>query len=303
MELYHLKTFVTVAEEGHLTRAAERLFTSQPAISAHIKALEEELGITLFHRTPKGMQLTTEGEQLLPRAQETLASAGDFLQFAKGMQDELVGSVRIGLNTDAEFLRLPALQRRLSERNPRLELQFLSGMTGTNIPNVRVGRLDAAFIAGHCADPQIQVIPLTEITLKLAAPTAWRERINSTSLESIAELPWLYTSPDCAYFGAMMSLFKERGCEPAKTVVSDDEEALRTLIRAEVGVGILREDEVARAEKEGYAYALPLELPPVSLDFIYLKKRASDPIIRALLNELAEIWELDRSTGEAQEAV
>ncbi|MCP5237554.1 MAG: LysR family transcriptional regulator [Zoogloeaceae bacterium] len=53
MELYHLRTFVTVAEEGHLTRASERLFTSQPAVSAHIKALEEELGVTLFERTPR----------------------------------------------------------------------------------------------------------------------------------------------------------------------------------------------------------------------------------------------------------
>lgn len=303
MELYHLKTFVTVAEEGHLTRAAERLYTSQPAISAHIKALEEELGITLFHRTPKGMQLTTEGEQLFPRAQQTLASAGDFMQFAKGMQDELVGSVRIGLNTDAEFLRLPALQRKLSERNPRLELQFLSGMTGTNIPNVRVGRLDAAFISGSCTDPQIQVIPLTQITLKVAAPTAWRDRIAASTIESVAELPWIHTSPDCAYFGAMMSLFKEHCCEPAKTVVSDDEEALRALVRAEAGVGILRDDEVAKAEREGYAYALPLELPPVSLDFIYLKKRASDPIIRAVLNELMDAWELELPPEAEQAAV
>ncbi|MES9912641.1 MAG: LysR family transcriptional regulator, partial [Candidatus Sedimenticola sp. 4PFRAG1] len=54
MELYQLKTFVKVADEGHLTRAAEQLFTSQPAISAHIKALEEELGVVLFQRTPKG---------------------------------------------------------------------------------------------------------------------------------------------------------------------------------------------------------------------------------------------------------
>ena len=61
MELYHLRTFVTVAEEGHLTRASERLFTSQPAVSAHIKALEEELGVTLFDRTPRGMQLTPAG--------------------------------------------------------------------------------------------------------------------------------------------------------------------------------------------------------------------------------------------------
>ena len=65
MELYHLKTFVTVAEERHLTRAAERLCVSQPAISAHIKALEEELGLALFERTPKGMLPTAAGEALL----------------------------------------------------------------------------------------------------------------------------------------------------------------------------------------------------------------------------------------------
>ncbi len=303
MELYHLKTFVTVAEEGHLTRAAERLYTSQPAISAHIKALEEELGVTLFHRTPKGMQLTTEGEQLLPRAQQTLASAGDFVQFAKGMHDELVGSIRIGLNSDAEFLRLPALQSKLSERYPRLELQFLAGMTGTNIPNVRVGRLDAAFISGACDDPQIQVIPLTQIRLKIAAPAAWRDRITSTSIPEIAELPWIYTSPDCAYFGAMRAIFEEHGCEPEKTLVSDQEEALRALIKAEVGVGILRDDEVQRAEEEGYAFALPVELPTVSLDFIYLKKRASDPVIRSVLNELIETWNIDLPAEEEQEAV
>ena len=92
MELYHLKTFVTVAEEGHLTRAAERLFTSQPAISAHIKALEEELGVTLFERTPKGMQLSPAGAQLLAQAQRTLAAAGDFkLAAPAGLRDQQIG--------------------------------------------------------------------------------------------------------------------------------------------------------------------------------------------------------------------
>ena len=67
-----MRTFVTVAEEGHLTRAAGRLFTSQPAISAHIKALEEELGVPLFVRTPKGMQLTKEGELLKAQAEKAL---------------------------------------------------------------------------------------------------------------------------------------------------------------------------------------------------------------------------------------
>ena len=68
MELYQLKTFVVVAEEGHLTRASERLHASQPTVSAHIKALEEELETKLFSRTPKGMRLTEAGERLKGKA-------------------------------------------------------------------------------------------------------------------------------------------------------------------------------------------------------------------------------------------
>ena len=68
MELYQLRTFAAVAEEGHLTRAAERLHLSQPAVSGHIKALEQELDVRLFERTATGMVLTEPGRQLLGHA-------------------------------------------------------------------------------------------------------------------------------------------------------------------------------------------------------------------------------------------
>ena len=75
MEFYQLNTFVKVADEGNLTRAAERLFTSQPAISAQIKALEEELGVELFERSSRGMRLTAKGQLLYDQAAATLAAA------------------------------------------------------------------------------------------------------------------------------------------------------------------------------------------------------------------------------------
>ncbi len=302
MELYHLKTFVTVAEEGHLTRAADRLFTSQPAISAHIKSLEEELGITLFTRTPKGMQLTTEGEQLLPRAQQTLSAAGEFVQFAKGMQDELVGSIRVGLNNDAEFLKLPQIQRYLTSQYPRLELNFLAGMTETNIKNVRVGRMDGAFISGQFDDPQIEVMPLGEVELCVAAPVDWRDRISPGSIELLAKQPWVYTSPDCAYFSAIQSLFDIHCCKPEKVLLSDQEDALHSMVKAGVGVGIVRKDIAEKGEQDGYFYIPPTDIPSVSLDFIYLKKRANDPIIRAFKNALNTIWDIDPAEAQHQEA-
>ncbi|HEY1407941.1 MAG TPA: LysR family transcriptional regulator, partial [Promineifilum sp.] len=68
MEIYQLRTFVTVARESSITRAWELLFLSQPAVSAHIKAMEDELGLVLFDRTPRGMGLTSHGVKLLAKA-------------------------------------------------------------------------------------------------------------------------------------------------------------------------------------------------------------------------------------------
>jgi DNA-binding transcriptional LysR family regulator len=75
VEIYQLKTFVAVAAEGNLTRAAERVFTSPPVVSAQLKALEDELGVRLFDRTPRGMVLTTAGQRLLAEAHRTIAAA------------------------------------------------------------------------------------------------------------------------------------------------------------------------------------------------------------------------------------
>ncbi|MCW9053356.1 MAG: LysR family transcriptional regulator [Motiliproteus sp.] len=303
MDLYHLKTFAAVAEEGHLTRAADRLYTSQPAISAHIKALEEELGVSLFKRTPKGMQLTAEGEQLLPKALLALQAAGEFVEHAKGLRDELVGGLSIGLNSDAEFLRLPKLLEQMQQKHPKLELQFMGGQTSTNIPATRVGKLDAAFISGEFSDPRLEVLFLQDISLKVAAPIGMRDQISDPKVELIADLPWIYTSPDCAYFGVMRDLFDQHCCQPAKTVVSDSEEALRTMIKAGIGLGIMRGDELRQAEKEGFAFEVPIELPKVSLQFIYQKQRQNDPVLKALLNEIAELWGLAEDQEDSQQVV
>ncbi len=75
MEIYQLKAFVTVAEMGHLTRAAEKLHLSQPALSGQIKALEDELGLALFACSPAGMAPTRVGQRLLPAAQKLLVDA------------------------------------------------------------------------------------------------------------------------------------------------------------------------------------------------------------------------------------
>lgn len=290
MELYHLRTFVTVAEERHLTRAAERLFTSQPAISAHIKALEEELGLTLFERTPRGMQLTPAGAQLLERAQQALAAAQGFLHQARGMKGELMGTVRIGLNTDAEFLRLPELQARLVAAHPRLEIEYHAGRTGTNIPALRVGRLDVAFVSGDCDEPLLESCYLRDEELAVAVPDKLRGQTGAGDIAALARLPWVYTSPECSYYRSIQALFQAHGCEPVKAVMSEQEDALWAMIRLGQGLGIVRREHIDRPENAGHLHALALNLPPLPLHFAWLRKRANDPLVRALRTVVAEMW-------------
>jgi DNA-binding transcriptional LysR family regulator len=77
MSLVQLESFVAVAEEGHVGRAARRLHVSQPPLTRRIKSLEDELGVELFERTPRGMRLRPAGHELLPRAREILARVDD----------------------------------------------------------------------------------------------------------------------------------------------------------------------------------------------------------------------------------
>ena len=122
MELYQLKTFLAVAEEQHLTRAAARLHISQPSVSTHIKALEEELGMALFIRTPKGMILSQEGRLIKSKAESVLRAVEAVQHQADQLKKNITGAARVGLNIDAQYLKASDLFAALHRRFPRLEL-------------------------------------------------------------------------------------------------------------------------------------------------------------------------------------
>src|SRR4029450_3044497 len=130
MELYQLRTFAAVAELGHLTRAAERLHVSQPAVSAQIKALEDELGTSLFERGPAGMTLTTAGSKLLPYASRVLGAATDLRYQALTLKADIPGPLRLGTLSAPEPLRLGNLLARAVERHPLLHLDLRHEVTG-----------------------------------------------------------------------------------------------------------------------------------------------------------------------------
>src|SRR6266498_4702668 len=106
MDFNRLRSFAAVAEAGHLTRAAEKLHISQPALSAQIKALEDELDLTLFERTSTGMTLTAAGKRLLAEADKILAASQTFEAEARALKGGVSGKARVGTLSDPAFIRL-----------------------------------------------------------------------------------------------------------------------------------------------------------------------------------------------------
>src|SRR5258708_7722188 len=155
MELYQLRSFATIAETGQLTRAAEKLHVSQPALSAQLKALEEELEFTLFERTPNGMVLTAAGKRLLSGAESVIAAAQNLQNDARAMKGALVGKARIGTLSDPAFIRIGEFIGTATTRHPLLELELHQGVTGELHERVRDGALDASFYYGDLKFPSV----------------------------------------------------------------------------------------------------------------------------------------------------
>lgn len=290
MELYQLKIFVAVAEEGNLTRAAERLHTSQPSVSAHIRALEEELGLALFERTPKGMQLTPAGSVLRTRA-ETALSAADAVRFeATRLKGELTGKVRLGLHIDPRYLRIAELLTVMRNTHPGVELHYRQRMTWEAPEELSAGKLDAAFVNRVPDGDEWIAHTLETLDLVIVGPMAWKDRLEKADWQTIASFPWVWVHPLCPIYAIADSLFTRWGQRPIKAVIADQEPVIRRLVTSGVGLTLMLAREARDAAPEGKLFVVKDNVGTIDLSFIYLRTRAEDPLIKAILKTVQTVW-------------
>ena len=147
MELRHLRYFVAVAEEGHITRAAERLGIQQPPLSTQIRALERELQVQLLRRKPRGVELTQAGEALLQEARSILGLVERAAAAARRAGRGEAGHIGLGFTSSASFHPLvPQLIRRYREAQPLVALRLEESGTGELVDALLAERLDVAFV-------------------------------------------------------------------------------------------------------------------------------------------------------------
>lgn len=172
MELHLLRAFATVAESGTLTRAAAELHLSQSALSGQIRALEDTLGVTLFRRRARGMDLTDAGTDLLPLAKKALDAATALRRKAERLRAQPTGRITLGLNTDPAFLRMVALHEALGAACPDVALEFTMTQTMTTPELLRESVIDAGYRYGQEFSPDIVEHPLRDVEIRIVIPAS-----------------------------------------------------------------------------------------------------------------------------------
>ncbi|MFT4172027.1 MAG: LysR substrate-binding domain-containing protein [Rhodocyclaceae bacterium] len=156
MELKLLRSFVVLAEELHFSRAAARLCIVQPALSQHIRALENELGVVLFDRDRHRVELSQAGRVFLVDAQATLDQAQRAIQRVKLADSGEIGTIRIGFISSLLPFYLPRLLRTLRLRYPLLEVELKDMPTPDQLKALREGRVDFGFLRLPIDDKQVE---------------------------------------------------------------------------------------------------------------------------------------------------
>jgi DNA-binding transcriptional LysR family regulator len=189
MELRHLRYFIAVAEEGHITRAAERLGMQQPPLSQQIRALERELDVQLLRRKPRGVELTEAGRALLADARAILAHIDHAFATTRRTARGEQGRIAVGFTSSAPFHPfVPRVIRAFRDGFPLIALTLEESGTTELIDDLRHERLDAAFIRTPVTDPLgLAVNPLLDEAMLVALPRAHPLAVGDAAAEPPAE--------------------------------------------------------------------------------------------------------------------
>ncbi len=290
MEIYQLRAFATVARLGSLTRAAEALHVTQPAVTAQIKALEEELGLSLFVRGHGRISLSKAGELLLTDADQLLAIVGSLQGKARELRGKVTGRLVIGTVGDPDSLRLGSLLNSLVQVLPLLEIKTRQGQSEEMRELVATGAVQSAFYIGPSVPRDVLGVPLQTLHYRIAGPYAYQQRLLEAGWAELAEMPWIGAPEQHHVQMLLKDMFARQGLSPNIVVEADEASFSLSLVRSGVGLALLREDIAMPASEAQEIVVWPHIRLDAQLCFIYSKPSEHDPATVATLSQLRAVW-------------
>jgi len=284
MRLRNLQTFVKVAHLGSFHAAALQLHATQPAISARIVALEDELGVQLFIRDKSGTRLSARGTQMLPYAEKLLAISQEMKnQLKQDTPDR--GTLRIGISETLSHLWLSDLLAHWRQQHPLISFELISDITTTLIQQLEDHQLDLALMVSEQAHmPKLITEPLCSYQQHWVASPELVDSSKVLDLEALAELPILSFPRDTRPWNYLQQLFSNQKDDLVIHTCSSVASLLRL---AEQGVGIvhLPVPVIEKALAEKRLVKVNVSQPPPDIDFCCAWRLDDDRIVPRLLAE------------------
>lgn len=304
-DLRTLQSFVTVAREGNVSRAADLLHLTQPAVSLQLKRLATDTGLALFRRTSKGVELTRDGEALLSKAEEVLAALADFDQTARRLTGMVRGKLRVGTIVDPDFIRLGQFLKEIVDVAPGLETQLLHGMSGDVPVRLSRGEIDVGYFLGDLegdawlAGPEpaptaarFHYMKLTQFRYRVVAPPGWERRTTDLDWQSLAGMPWIGTPPASVHHRLLSRLFARLDVAQNCVAIVDQEPSMLAMVCSGVGLCLCRES-IALHEKQVHGLVVLDQVDiETSLGFLTLANRQGEASTALACEVVKRIWGL-----------
>lgn len=307
MDIQELEAFWWIAQTGSFNRAAERLYLTQPSVTARIQALEKELGQSLFERKPRGVRLTDAGRVLLPHAERVLQDIRKARQAVIDLEAATGGTLTVGSALTTSTYTLPEILARFKQAFPAVEVAVRTGRS-QQIQHlvledvVQLGLVHSP-VATHA---EIAAVPLYEESIVLVLhpghPLAGETEVNA---EQLATEPFITSDKASGYWAQVEQFWASAGLAPRVTMELDSIEATKRMVMCGLGLTMLPKSTVEGEVKTNQLVVVPLkggEFLTRQTMLVHRRGKTWSGIARAFLGVLTNMYGVPLVAAEEEEA-
>jgi DNA-binding transcriptional LysR family regulator len=290
--LNQLRAFFLAAREKNLTRAAETLCITQPAVTMQIRSMEHNLGMKLIRRCGKDFQLTEAGDVLYGYAERIFGIVGEMEYSLKSYRELAQGSLKLGTTHSFARYFMPDLISRFQELFPKVKVLLKEGNSQEIAEGVLSFRYDLGLIGRLPYDKKLKAIPYIKPEFWLVSPPGHRfANKKEISLQDLHNEPIIIQEKGSGARYAILSLLRSHGVTPSVLVEAGSVEFIKEYVMQGEGISFLYKAEVEREVKGGLLVVLKIKEGPILLqtDIVFPRDIELGPPAQAFLRLMEEI--------------
>lgn len=286
MDLSSLKVFKTVAVEGSISKASEKLNYVQSNVTARIQQLEKELNQQLFYRHSRGITLTPSGEIFLKYAEDILQLCDEAISVVMDSETPR-GKLKIGSIDETAAVQLPFILSSYHKKYPAVELSLSTGPSIKHIESILQYELDGAFVVGPVNRPDLREVSVTDEELVLISSSSVDIDID---LSTLLKNPFLKLSNVCIYREKFEEWLKKEGFGLDNIIEFSSLEGIISCVKSGFGISLLPKSLVKRLDPEEsiVCHSIPEDYRRMKVSFIWRNTSYISTPLKKFLEDISK---------------